>query len=216
MTGSHLEKMKGSERFVDEQTTVIAGVLARWQSNGHLFPLRGHIREGNVRDNSLSALYCYLAKLNHSCEPNTRFDVDAGTGRMVVYALRAIKAGEELTSDYIGHGPTFRTMSVEGRRALIRPRGFVCLCTKCLRESGEQMPQMPPSVKTNEGEAQHKNNGKGFKIKECDRKSGEQANTKCEKKRESHEGESSAGETESTNIYDEEDAFEIPEVVVGS
>merc|ERR1719343_1545352 len=192
MTGSHLEKMKGSERFVDEQTTVIAGVLARWQSNGHLFPLRGHIREGNVRDNSLSALYCYLAKLNHSCEPNTRFDVDAGTGRMVVYALRAIKAGEELTSDYIGHGPTFRTMSVEDRRALIRPRGFVCLCTKCLRESGEKMPQIAPIVKANEerdqlgpeGESQKKKNGKGFKIQESDRRREANGNTRCEKDRE--------------------------------
>lgn len=217
MAGSRLGHLFGGVDE-DEHTSMIAGVLARWQSNGHHFPLRGHHREGLVCDNSLSALYYYVAKLNHSCDPNTRLDVDSGTGRLIVYATRPIKVGEELTVDYIGHGPKFRTMSVEDRRALIRSRGFVCMCAKCLRESVDKiLPNAKvaqvcdrvgsqPSVPGN-------GTGNGLTVQGVDRTydTEKQYETPCAKSPENFDSESSVPDTESTYFLDEEDTSESPE-----
>jgi hypothetical protein len=43
----------------------------------------------------------YIAKLNHSCLPNTYFEFNKDYGYMTLYAKRNIKKGEELTDSYL-------------------------------------------------------------------------------------------------------------------
>ncbi len=42
-----------------------------------------------------------IAKLNHSCNPNTYFELDKSTGQMILYAKRNITKGEELFDSYL-------------------------------------------------------------------------------------------------------------------
>ena len=56
--------------------------------------------------------------INHSCAPNC--EIDLKDKRIYVFALRNIKAGEELNYDY----------DSEYFDAHIKPKG--CLCTKCV------------------------------------------------------------------------------------
>ena len=55
--------------------------------------------------------------INHSCDPNTSAEILAG--RIMIFAVRAIKKGEELTIDY----------DKEYFDEFIRPAG--CKCWKC-------------------------------------------------------------------------------------
>ena len=56
--------------------------------------------------------------INHSCRPNCEVEIDR-KGRILITALRAIKAGEELTYDY----------GKEYFDEFIKPIG--CRCAKC-------------------------------------------------------------------------------------
>jgi SET domain-containing protein len=71
---------------------------------------RGSMIDGNVPGNT--AKY-----INHSCAPNC--EIDLKTKRIYIFALRKIKAGEELTYDY----------DTEYFDEHIKPRG--CRCSKC-------------------------------------------------------------------------------------
>lgn len=54
---------------------------------------------------------------NHSCKPNSEIDVKRG--KVLLFARRAIKAGEEITYDY----------DEEYFNEIIKPKG--CLCPAC-------------------------------------------------------------------------------------
>jgi hypothetical protein len=43
----------------------------------------------------------HIAKLNHSCNPNTYFEFNKEYGYMTLYAKNNIKKGEELTDSYL-------------------------------------------------------------------------------------------------------------------
>lgn len=58
--------------------------------------------------------------INHSCRPNC--EVDIRRGRVLIFAKRAIKAGEELTYDY----------EKEYFDEYIKPYG--CRCEKCAKQ----------------------------------------------------------------------------------
>ncbi|ODQ79503.1 hypothetical protein BABINDRAFT_161898 [Babjeviella inositovora NRRL Y-12698] len=79
----------------------------------------------NNIDNSL---FLTQSHLNHNCNPNVT--VKWGTKRtdgIKVYAKRAIKTGEELTTTYISP-----THSVAQRKRELRVNwGFMCACNKC-------------------------------------------------------------------------------------
>ena len=49
-------------------------------------------------------------------------------------ALRPLQAGEQLTLDYLGG--KMQTLNVVARREKLAVRGFVCGCSRCLREGG--------------------------------------------------------------------------------
>lgn len=114
--------------FVEEEAHRIAGVLARWQTNSHSFDTTVHDQ---------SSLFRFAGKMQHSCEPNCILTVDSCTGWVVYKTLRNISSGEQLTNDYMGGDPTFHALDVKGRRSRLRCRGFVCLCSRCVRECAE-------------------------------------------------------------------------------
>lgn len=68
--------------------------------------------DGSAREN--------LARyINHSCNPNCETEHDEEEKRVRIYAIRAIKAGEELTYDY----------GKEFFNEYIKPKG--CRCVAC-------------------------------------------------------------------------------------
>lgn len=58
--------------------------------------------------------------VNHSCRPNA--EVDIKKGRVLIFARKKIKPGEEITYDY----------GQEYWKEFIKPKG--CLCDKCLEK----------------------------------------------------------------------------------
>jgi hypothetical protein len=54
--------------------------------------------------NEYGPLYLPLiAKLNHSCNPNTMFTLNKDTGQMILLATRDIKKNEEITDSYLSN-----------------------------------------------------------------------------------------------------------------
>lgn len=69
--------------------------LARYDSN------RIFLERGSQRG---SAVCVDASRLNHSCRPNAFPAWNKDTGRMTVHAIRQIKAGQEITINYVSEG----------------------------------------------------------------------------------------------------------------
>eukprot|EP00441_Pelagodinium_beii_P035638 CAMPEP_0197645080 /NCGR_PEP_ID=MMETSP1338-20131121/17846_1 /TAXON_ID=43686 ORGANISM="Pelagodinium beii, Strain RCC1491" /NCGR_SAMPLE_ID=MMETSP1338 /ASSEMBLY_ACC=CAM_ASM_000754 /LENGTH=346 /DNA_ID=CAMNT_0043218573 /DNA_START=26 /DNA_END=1066 /DNA_ORIENTATION=+ len=117
-------------RHQDVTEERLAGILARWQSNS----LNVSISFGE----SQSALYRFACKANHSCDANCVTVFDMGTGCMILRTRRRIQRGEQLTINYFGADPDFAVLSAEERRTLLSKRDFVCCCSRCVREGGDE------------------------------------------------------------------------------
>jgi len=136
---------KQGKEFIASEAERIAGVLARWQSNSHAFPLRGS--NDVAQGDAVSALFRFGSKMLHSCEPNCVCTVDPDVGVMSVRALRDIKAGELITNSYMGNKAEFMNLALGERRTLIRSsRGFLCVCSRCVREQEEITQQMRSNI----------------------------------------------------------------------
>ena len=73
------------------------------------------------------AMYCALARLNHSCVPNAQQTHLPDTGEEVLHASRAISAGEEINDCYI----ELRQGTEQRRAALRETYRFECHCAAC-------------------------------------------------------------------------------------
>jgi hypothetical protein len=67
-----------------------------------------------------------IAKINHSCHPNSANVFVGTTGRRIIWAGRDILAGEEITVTYV---PLLQ--STEARRSRLLQYGFLCNCDAC-------------------------------------------------------------------------------------
>jgi len=76
-------------------------------------------------------LFPKIARINHSCRPNTGYYWNAKLNKRIVYANRQIKKGEELFDSYI---PLLLTR--EDRQKRLGPYGFTCSCEACALENG--------------------------------------------------------------------------------
>jgi hypothetical protein len=78
-------------------------------------------------------IYPQFARLNHSCNPNARQQFDAANQTMVLYAERAIAAGEELHDSYtdLEAGVAVR------REQLLKYYHFLCDCPRCAKEQAK-------------------------------------------------------------------------------
>lgn len=65
------------------------------------------------------------SRFNHSCTPNCN-QSDTGDGKMAIYSVRDVKAGEELTASY-----TDIDQPQEARQKHLDHYGFVCDCSAC-------------------------------------------------------------------------------------
>lgn len=76
------------------------------------------------------AIYHGIARLNHSCVPNTRQEFDKDTLKMKLYATAPIAAGDQLFDSYVD-----LEMNVhERRRELAEVFRFHCDCARCEEE----------------------------------------------------------------------------------
>ncbi|KAF1927061.1 SET domain-containing protein [Didymella exigua CBS 183.55] len=71
-------------------------------------------------------LFPRIARINHSCRPNTSYYWAKKLNRRVVYASRPIKKGEEFFVSYIGLLSTH-----EQRQNHLNRYGFQCTCSAC-------------------------------------------------------------------------------------
>lgn len=77
----------------------------------------------------MGQVYPLVAHINHSCEPNVRYELEPKHG-IKLYARKDIKKGEQLRLTYVNplHGVTLR------RRELRVNYGFLCHCPRCCQE----------------------------------------------------------------------------------
>jgi hypothetical protein len=85
----------------------------------------------NIEDDRIG-LFPKLARINHSCRPNAGNGWSEKTQKRVIYAMRDIGEGEEITVSYI---PLLKPTSE--RQARLAQYGFLCDCAACKDESGE-------------------------------------------------------------------------------
>ncbi|KAF2621887.1 SET domain-containing protein [Macroventuria anomochaeta] len=74
-------------------------------------------------------LFPKIARINHSCRPNTSYYWSKKLNKRVVYANRKIKKGEEFFVSYIG-----LLSSHEERQKRLDRYGFKCTCEACAAE----------------------------------------------------------------------------------
>lgn len=95
--------------------------------------------QGSVNDREVlgTGLFSTYAKLNHSCECNTRNSMLPSSidthcvGRVAVHASRIIKLGEEITTTYLHSLRPSSELSVKERRRDLLQYLFICTCTLC-------------------------------------------------------------------------------------
>ncbi|USP75439.1 uncharacterized protein yc1106_02713 [Curvularia clavata] len=78
-------------------------------------------------------LFPRIARINHSCRPNTSYYWNEKLNKRIVYATRKIKAGEELFVSYIS-----LLLSREDRQKQLDRYGFKCQCEACAQERAAQ------------------------------------------------------------------------------
>jgi hypothetical protein len=71
-------------------------------------------------------LFPKIARINHSCQPNTSYYWNALLNKRVMYANRKIRKGEEILDSYIS-----LLLPQEERQKLLKPYGFTCACDAC-------------------------------------------------------------------------------------
>ena len=76
-----------------------------------------------------SCMFETTCRLNHACKPNVEWGFDHDTDQMTTYAVRDIKAGEELFASYKTAGG--HEMTLSKREYLKLWYGFDCLCCHC-------------------------------------------------------------------------------------
>ena len=85
------------------------------------------LRSGTVRPHALThAVFPKVARVNHSCLPNAHSHYDPARRSRVMYSLRSIEAGEEITIAYFD---TLRSLPC--RRDRMSNWGFICRCPAC-------------------------------------------------------------------------------------
>ena len=84
-----------------------------------------------------------IARLNHSCVSNARFEWDAATGTGAVHVKKQIGVGEEITINYGATGTRDQR-----QRHLAARFGFDCACVRCEAEGGTAQASPPASLPT--------------------------------------------------------------------
>ena len=84
---------------------------------------------------SEAALFPWVCRANHSCDPNCNYYHNADTGRQELYCTRVIRAGEEVTVSYLPD--TVIGTRESRRRHLMESHRFLCECAVCSLSGAE-------------------------------------------------------------------------------
>lgn len=86
-------------------------------------------------------LYQALSRVNHSCDPSAALTrADDATGEQSLVAGRDIQPGQEITRNYAGVTSNLLERNFLVRNVFLVDRmGFVCRCSRCLRECPEDL-----------------------------------------------------------------------------
>ena len=84
---------------------------------------------------SEAALFPWVCRANHSCDPNCNYYHNADTGRQELYCTRVIRAGEEVTVSYLPD--TVIGTRESRRRHLMESHRFLCECAVCSMSGAE-------------------------------------------------------------------------------
>ncbi|KAK3058556.1 hypothetical protein LTR09_000120 [Extremus antarcticus] len=120
---------KLTERGYDQEEAMhMARVSSVFQANG--FKTAGSVQqpktEGREGSEWAVALFPTVARINHSCVPNLHAHYDPSSGAQIIYSLRDISAGAELTISYFQI-----TMPRAARQKRAGDWGFTCTCPAC-------------------------------------------------------------------------------------
>lgn len=74
------------------------------------------------------ALFLVCARLNHSCSPSACVSWNTTLSQQVVYAIKDIQPGEQITTTYLGNLLDSRDVR---QRSLKESHQFTCLCEAC-------------------------------------------------------------------------------------
>lgn len=133
----------GFRRIRRENLKTFAGV---WQTNGFQWAV-GKQGEDESPGGTYTGLFSVASRFNHSCVPNVHYEHvrlpssprPGAADVMILYALRDIEEGEELTLNYGSTGGNKQGENdwhVGTRRARLRRKyGFVCDCALCMIQS---------------------------------------------------------------------------------
>lgn len=97
---------------------------------------------GEDRDGGKTyGIFFQASRFNHSCVPNAYFawnaELDNGQGRLTIYAIRDIRASEEILINY-RIKDCYKLK--DARQAKLNDKyGFVCNCQACRRQPGHQL-----------------------------------------------------------------------------
>lgn len=96
-------------------------------------PLGNIFRTNAYNTGDKVGLFPRIARINHSCRPNTSYYWNEKLNKRIVYATRKIKAGEELFVSYIS-----LLLSREDRQKQLDRYGFKCQCEACAQGHAAQ------------------------------------------------------------------------------
>ena len=84
---------------------------------------------------SEAALFPWVCRANHSCDPNCNYYHNADSGRQELYCTRVIRPGEEVTVSYLPD--TVIGARDTRRRHLMESHRFLCECAVCSMTGAE-------------------------------------------------------------------------------
>ena len=90
----------------------------------------GHTNQGQDPDGGIFALTC---RINHSCKPNAQYLWRSDLKREIVFAMRPITKGEQITVSYI----LPRMPVAQRQQRLQKLFGFTCACISCVNANEE-------------------------------------------------------------------------------
>lgn len=85
-------------------------------------------------ENRKSAIFELASRINHSCLCSVEWEWNSN-GFLALYAWEELKAGDEITIDYLGL-PAWEMTAKERRLELARDYSFLCRCEACDNEVG--------------------------------------------------------------------------------
>ena len=127
-SSGHVGEARHRDAGEDEKSA-----LGIWASNAFACDSGDCFSPSKERETSVcvSAVFRTIARINHSCCPNSYAAWDAVREVQTVHALQTIEDGDEVTIAYLGGGDGWDGTRASRRAELARKYRFDCACAAC-------------------------------------------------------------------------------------